>query len=56
MDNSKELISITLTKEQWEEICQWYLIIDSEYNLKDREHEAANKIANTLIEKYGYFN
>lgn len=56
MDNSKDLISITLTKEQWEEIYQWYFTVKSEYALYDFEHEAAKKIADTLIEKYGHFN
>lgn len=56
MDNSKDQISISLTKEQWEEIYQWYLFSDSEFNLNDFEHDAARKIAQTLINKYGSFN
>ena len=50
-----EKFSIELTKEQWEEIYQWYLVIKEEHNLKPFEEEAAEKISRTLIEKFGSF-
>jgi len=54
-DNSKELVSITLTKEQWEEIYQWYLVTKEDYRIEDFEVKAARKIASTLIKKFGTF-
>jgi len=55
LDHSKDLICIELTKEQWEEIYQWYLIVDSNFRIRDFEYEAATKIANTLKSMYGSF-
>jgi len=54
-DNSKELVSITLTKEQWEEIYQWYLVTKEDYRIEDFEEKAAQKIASALIKKFGTF-
>ncbi|MED4883081.1 hypothetical protein [Bacillus smithii] len=46
--NSKDFVSISLTREQWEEIYQWYVFNDCEFTLSDFEHEAAQKIKETL--------
>lgn len=41
-------ISITLTREQWEEVYQWYLCIKDEYRIEDFEREAAKKICEAI--------
>lgn len=54
-DNAKDLMTITLTKEQWEEVYQWYLVANEEYYMQEIEHAAAKHIASTLKNKYGSF-
>ncbi|WP_299090369.1 hypothetical protein [uncultured Metabacillus sp.] len=54
-ENSKEIISIEFTKEQWEEIYQWYLVVKDDFRMEDFAIEAGEKIAKTLIDKYGTF-
>jgi hypothetical protein len=49
-------ISIELTKQQWEEIYQWYLIVKDDYRIENFGIAAGEKIAQTLINKYGKFN
>ena len=53
--NSKDLTSIPFTKEQWEQIYQWYLVTKDDYRMEDFEVEAGEKIADTLKNKYGTF-
>lgn len=50
-----EKLSIELTKEQWEEVYQWFLVIKEEHNLEPFEEEAAEKIKQSLINKFGSF-
>lgn len=54
-----ECLAITnrteLTKEQWEEAYQWFLVVKDDYRMEKFEIEAGEKIAQTLIEKYGTF-
>lgn len=54
-DNSLDLISIELTKEQWEEVYQWFLVVKDDYRMEEFEIEAGKKIAQTLKNKYGTF-
>lgn len=54
-DISKELTSISFTKEQWEEIYQWYLVTKDDCKMEEFEIEAGEKIAKTLKHKYGTF-
>jgi hypothetical protein len=54
-DNAKDLITIELTKEQWEEVYQWYIIAKDECRMEEFEIEVGEKIAKTLKDKYGTF-
>lgn len=46
-----EMISISLSKEQWEEVYQWYLCIKDEYRIEDFEKEAAKQICEAIYGK-----
>jgi len=49
-------VMIYFTKEQLEEMYQWYLLVGEEYSLEDFEIEIGEKIRSTLIELFGGFN
>jgi hypothetical protein len=51
MVGMEENISIKLTREQWEEVYQWYLCVKSDYRIEDFERDAAKKICETLYGK-----
>jgi hypothetical protein len=49
-------VSIELTKQQWEEIYQWYLIVKDDYRMEESAVEAGEKIKRILIAKFGRFS
>lgn len=53
--NDKEVLSVSLTKEQWEQVYQWYLVTSDDYRIEPFEKEAAEKIAKSLIGRFGSF-
>lgn len=52
---TQELTSMEFTKEEWEDIYQWYLVVETDYSTELRETKIGEKIKNMLIEKYGDF-
>ena len=49
MAKSKDTISIKLTKDQWEEVYQWYLCVKNDYRIEEFEKNAAKTICESIF-------